>query len=178
MTRNNQLLSSKPPLHMPVNKWKLSPSIINCGAMTVLNCVIVHISACRALTGEDTGGHTDVTVWKRPGGFKMPGRINSPPAMTAARCLDPQPDSCPHWLWYERAGEADGDGQEGERRKGWREPKRNRETARKRMTAFYNQGQNPDWRGVCMIDSALLLISQGRNGMGQVCAWPCLCVCN
>lgn len=60
------------------------------------------------------------------------------------------------------------------------EPERNGETARKRMTAFYNQGQSPDWRGVCMIDSALLLISQGRNGMGQVCAWQCvhMCVCS
>lgn len=35
------------------------------------------------------------------------------------------------------------------------------------MTAFYNQGQSPDWRGVCVIDSALLLIGQERNGMGQ-----------
>lgn len=42
------------------------------------------------------------------------------------------------------------------------------------MTAFFNQGQSPDWRGVCMIDSALLLIGQERNGIGQRL---CVCVC-
>lgn len=77
----------------------MSPSIINFEAMTdYFNCVVVHISAWRALTGEDTGGHTDATAWKGPAGFKMPGRINSTPAMTAACSLDPQPDSCPRWL--------------------------------------------------------------------------------
>ena len=37
-------------------------------------------------------------------GLKMPRRINSPAAVTAACCPDPQPDSCPRWFWYKRVG--------------------------------------------------------------------------
>ena len=60
----------------PVSKWKLSPSIIICRVMTdYFNYVIVHISAWRALTGEDTGGCTDATVWRGPGGLKCQGRL-------------------------------------------------------------------------------------------------------
>lgn len=54
--RNSRQQSAVTLQKQPVSKWKLSPSIINCRAMTgYFNCVIVHISAWRALTGEDTG---------------------------------------------------------------------------------------------------------------------------
>lgn len=54
----------------------MSQSIINCRAMTdYFNCVIVHIGAWRALTGEDTGGRADVTVCNGPGGVKCQGRL-------------------------------------------------------------------------------------------------------
>lgn len=113
----------KPP---SVSNWKVSP--INHWVMTdYLNCVIVHTSAWRALTSEDTGSHTDVTVWKGAWGIQMPGRINSPPAMTATRRRrrDPQPESCPRWLvdvrellrlrdWHERR-------ERRERKEGWKQ---------------------------------------------------------
>ena len=145
----------------------MSPSPINRQVVTLyFSCVIVHMSAWRAITSGGAGVPHRCNCLEVSCGFQMPGRINPPPAMTATRCLDPQPESCPCWLWYERAGQAEAD---------------------KRQ----NEGKKKKWRGwllsitkdkvqiggACVWLTALCFwLARGEMGW-DVCARVCVCVC-
>lgn len=93
-------------------------------------------------------------------GLKMPWRINSPAAVTAACCPDPQPDSCPHWFWYKRVG----GGWEGEI-----------ERQQERGWLLSITKDKVQIGGTCVWLTELYFWS-ARREMGED-VWVCVCVC-